>query len=69
MMGQLNQLSRTLMMSGLHERFPHAGADELRRRMADILLGKELALTVYGPLETIMSNDSGRTNGTNTDGK
>ena len=51
MMGQLNNSARTLMMSGLRERSPHASDTELRRRLADLVLGEELALQVYGPLE------------------
>lgn len=38
-----------LAMSGLRERYPDASANELRRRLADIVLGKELALRAYGP--------------------
>ncbi len=51
MMGQLNQSARTLMLAGLRERYPHAGNTELRRRLADLVLGPILAREVYGPLE------------------
>lgn len=50
MVVQLNQSTQVLMLSGLRERYPHADETELRRRMADLLLGPELALQVYGPL-------------------
>ncbi len=50
MVDQLNQTVRTLALSGLRQRYPHALPDELRRRLADLLLGPELAARVYGPL-------------------
>lgn len=46
----LNQAVRTLALSGLRQRHPHASEAELRRRLADILLGPELAEKAYGPL-------------------
>ena len=50
MVAQLNQAGRELALVGLHTRYPDATRDELRRRLADILLGRELAARVYGPL-------------------
>ena len=50
MVGQLNQTVRTLALSGLRQRYPDAAPQELRRRLADLLLGSELAALVYGPL-------------------
>jgi len=50
MMGQLNETVRTLSLSGLRQRHPQAGEAELRRRLADLLLGADLAARVYGPL-------------------
>jgi hypothetical protein len=50
MVGQLNQTVRTLALSGLRQRHPQATPQELRRRLADLLLGVELAAQVYGPL-------------------
>ena len=47
----LNELivtGRILSLSSLKERFPKAGPEELRRRLATLLLGPELATTVYG---------------------
>jgi hypothetical protein len=52
MMSQLNASVRTVALSGLRERHPDAGEAELRRRLADMLLGPELAAKVYGPLPT-----------------
>ena len=40
---------RKLAMAGLRERFPEAGPEELRRRLATLCLGRELAAKVYGP--------------------
>ena len=50
MVGQLNQTVRTLALSGLRQRHPEATPQELRRRLADLLLGPELAAQAYGPL-------------------
>jgi hypothetical protein len=50
MMGQLNATARRLAMAGLREQFPEATETELRRRLADRLLGPELAEKAYGPL-------------------
>ena len=50
MVGQLNQAVRTLALSGLRTRHPEATSEELRRRLADLLLGPDLAAQVYGPL-------------------
>jgi len=35
-------------MTGLRSQYPQASEAELRRKLADILLGKELAQKVYG---------------------
>jgi hypothetical protein len=50
LMGSLNHAVRTAAYQGLKARYPHEPDQLLRRRLADILLGKELALKVYGPL-------------------
>lgn len=50
MVGQLNDTVRALSLSGLRQRHPQAGEAELRRRLADLLLGSDLAERVYGPL-------------------
>ncbi|HLA99307.1 MAG TPA: hypothetical protein VJL34_12700 [Anaerolineales bacterium] len=50
MVGQINAAVKTLMLSGLRERYPNNPPTRLRRRMADLLLGLELAARVYGPL-------------------
>jgi len=50
LMGELYETVRDLAMSGLRDRYPSSSDNELRRRLADILLGAELASRVYGPL-------------------
>ncbi len=51
MVDQMNRAVRMLALAGLRQRYPNAGPDELHRRLADLLLGSELARKVYGPLE------------------
>lgn len=48
MMAQLNASARLLALSGLRQRFPRAVESELRRRLASLLLGEELARKIYG---------------------
>lgn len=48
MLAQLNAAARLLAWTGLRSRYPQAGEVELRRRLADLLLGEELARKVYG---------------------
>ncbi len=44
----LNAAAHALALSGLRSRFPQADENELRRRLASLLLGEELARKVYG---------------------
>jgi hypothetical protein len=48
MVDEMNQTVRTLALSGLRQRFPRATDAALRRRLADLWLGEELAARVYG---------------------
>jgi hypothetical protein len=57
MLGQMYQTMKQLALSGLRQRHPAASEDELRRRLADILLGPDLAANVYGPF-TMESTDA-----------
>jgi hypothetical protein len=50
MLAQLNASARLLALSGLRQRYPNAGEAGLRRRLAGLLLGEELACKVYGEL-------------------
>jgi hypothetical protein len=49
MVDQLNQSVKLLALAGLRQRFPGESEALLRRRLAGLLLGDELALKVYGP--------------------
>jgi hypothetical protein len=49
-MVELNRSARFLALAGLRRRHPQASEDELRRRLAELLLGPELAERAYGPL-------------------
>jgi hypothetical protein len=51
MLAQLNASARILTLAGLRSRFPNATETELRRRLADLLLGEELARRVYGEMK------------------
>jgi hypothetical protein len=48
MLAGLNASARELAMAGLRKRFPNESEAELRRRLADLLLGPELARKLYG---------------------
>jgi hypothetical protein len=48
MLAQLNSSARLLALAGLRSGFPHASEAELRRKLADWLLGEDLARKVYG---------------------
>jgi ABC-type transport system involved in cytochrome bd biosynthesis fused ATPase/permease subunit len=52
MVAQLNETVRTLALSGLRQRHPNASPQELRRLLADIILGESLAEKVYGRRHT-----------------
>jgi hypothetical protein len=50
MVDQLNQSVKLMALTGLRQRYQHDSEDQLRRRLAGLLLGDELARKVYGPL-------------------
>ncbi|MEN4040933.1 MAG: hypothetical protein ROW39_01215 [Anaerolineaceae bacterium] len=50
MLAQLNQSAHLLALTGLRSQYPRAGETELRRRLAGLLLGEEIAIKVYGEL-------------------
>ena len=50
MLAQLNQSAHLLALAGLRSRYPQATETELKRRLAGLLLGEELACEVYGAL-------------------
>jgi hypothetical protein len=51
MLAGLNASAKNLALSGLRRRYPQASEAELRRRLAGLLLGDEIARKVYGDLE------------------
>ena len=50
MVEDTNQSVKDLLLAGLRERFPQDPPAVLRRRLADLWLGSELAGEAYGPL-------------------
>lgn len=50
LVGEMNRTVRTLALAGLCQRHPDDSPAQRRRRLADLLLGPELAVRVYGPL-------------------
>ena len=48
MLAQLNASARLLALAGLRAQHPQASEAELGRKLAELLLGKELAHKVYG---------------------
>lgn len=44
----LNSTVRTLAVNGIKQRHPDATPQEVRRMLADLMLGEELAQKVYG---------------------
>ncbi len=51
MVGDLNAAVRLLAVEGIRARQPKATEEEVKRHLADLLLGKELAAKVYGEWE------------------
>jgi hypothetical protein len=53
MVEDTNHSVRDLLLAGLRERFPQDPPAALRRRLADLWLGPELAAAAYGPLSPL----------------
>ena len=51
LVGDMNETVRTLALAGLRQRHPNEPPAQRRRRLADLMLGPELAARVYGPLQ------------------
>lgn len=45
-----NRTARALALAGLRERHPRDSPEKLKRRLADLWLGPQLAAKAYGPL-------------------
>ena len=50
LVSEMNRTVQTLALAGLRQRHPDDSPHRRRRRLADLLLGPELAARVYGPL-------------------
>lgn len=48
MLAQLNKAARMLALTGLRAQYPQLSEDELRFKLAGLLLGDETAQKVYG---------------------
>ena len=48
MVGELNAAVKWLMIQGLRQRHPEASDAQIKRLLADLILGEELAEKVYG---------------------
>jgi hypothetical protein len=49
MVGNMNRMVRMLALAGLRERHPDDSPAQCRRRLADLVLGPELATRALGP--------------------
>ena len=49
LVGEMNRAVRDLALAGLRQRYPDDTPAQRKRRLADLLLGIELAARVYGP--------------------
>jgi hypothetical protein len=58
LVGEMYRTVRELALSGLRQRYPCESPAMLRRRLADILLGAELAARAYGPGPEERSQDA-----------
>jgi hypothetical protein len=58
MLGEMNAAARLLALAGLRARHPEATEAQLRRYLADLLLGPELAARAYGPLSVTSESDA-----------
>ena len=50
LLGEMSRTVRTLALAGLRQRHPDDTSAQRQRRLADLLLGPDLAAKVYGPL-------------------
>lgn len=50
LVGEMNWMIRALALAGLRQRHPDDVPAQRRRRLAELLLGPELAARAYGPL-------------------
>jgi hypothetical protein len=55
MVGDLNATVKQFALDGIRQRHPNATEQELNRRLADLLLGEELAAKAYGEWHEVQS--------------
>jgi hypothetical protein len=48
LLAQINAMVKALALAGLRTRYPDDTPDIIQRRLADLILGEELALKVFG---------------------
>ena len=48
--GEMNEKVRRIALGRLRHKYPDDSPQRLQRRLADLILGPELALRVYGPM-------------------
>jgi hypothetical protein len=53
LVGEMSRTVRTLALAGLRQRHPDDTSAQRQRRLADLLLGPDLAAKVYGPLPVV----------------
>lgn len=46
---ELTEIAREFALAGLRQRYPHDTPEQRKRRLADLLLGSDLAERAYGP--------------------
>lgn len=51
LVGEMTRTVRELALAGLRQRHPSESPAQIRRRLADLMLGPDLAVRVYGSLE------------------
>ncbi len=59
LMAQMGQAVKRLALIGLRERYPDDPPEKIKRRLADLMLGEELAERAFGPLEEDEENENG----------
>jgi hypothetical protein len=52
LVGEMNRTVRTFALAGIRRRYPEDSPEQQQRRLADLLLGPELAAQAYGPFLT-----------------
>ncbi len=55
MVGDLNATVKHFALAGIRQRHPNATEREVKRHLADLLLGEELAALVYGEWDVYQS--------------